>query len=106
MKRIAIILSSLALLAFGGCSALDDGIVLACAGADEAIIVVNPDYSSLRDADNLDRELVELGLETRHLVVNNVDMELVELKHDKSITVICAQFENIESMLVACAKLK
>ena len=59
-------------------SGLDDGIVLACAGADEAIIVVNPDYSSLRDADNLDRELVELGLETRHLVVNNVDMELVE----------------------------
>ena len=59
-------------------SGLDDGIVLACAGADEAIIVVNPDYSSLRDADNLDREMVELGLETRHLVVNNVDMELVE----------------------------
>ena len=58
-------------------SGIDDGLVLAAAGADEAIIVCTPDYSAIRDADNLDRELVKLGVTTRALVVNNVDAELM-----------------------------
>ncbi|MBQ1396432.1 MAG: septum site-determining protein MinD [Eubacterium sp.] len=59
-------------------SGIEDGLVIASAGADEAILVVSPDYSSLRDADNLDRQLLALGLTTRHLVVNNADAELMK----------------------------
>lgn len=58
-------------------SGMDDGLVLAVAGADAAILVINPDYSSLRDGDNLDRELVSLGIHKRYLVVNNADAELM-----------------------------
>jgi len=58
-------------------SGIDDGLVLAAAGADRAIIVCTPDYSAIRDADNLDRELLKLGINDRVLVVNNVDAELM-----------------------------
>ncbi len=58
-------------------SGIDDGLVLASAGADEAIIVINPEYSSIRDADNLDRELVSLGISKRWLVVNKAVAELM-----------------------------
>ena len=58
-------------------SGIDDGLVLAAAGADEAIIVCTPDYSAIRDADNLDRELTKLGIEKKSLIVNNVDAELM-----------------------------
>ena len=59
-------------------SGIDDGMVLAIAGADEAILVVTPDHSSIRDADNIDRQMVEMGLTERRLVINNVDKELME----------------------------
>ncbi|MBP3815662.1 MAG: septum site-determining protein MinD [Firmicutes bacterium] len=59
-------------------SGIDDGLVMAIAGADAAVLVVTPDYSSLRDADNIDRQMVEMGLTERYLVINNVDMELME----------------------------
>ncbi len=59
-------------------SGIDDGLVIAVAGADEAILVVTPDYSSLRDADNIDRQLVDLGIKDRFMVINNVDIELME----------------------------
>lgn len=58
-------------------SGIDDGLVLASAGADEAIVVTNTDYSALRDADYLDRELVKLGIEKRWLIVNKVDAEMM-----------------------------
>lgn len=58
-------------------SGIDDGLVLAASGADAAILVVNPDYSSVRDADNLDRQLLGLGISERYLVVNNADAELM-----------------------------
>ena len=60
-----------------GPSGIDDGLVLAAAGADRAVIVCTPDYSAIRDADNLDRELLKLGITDRVLVVNNVDAELM-----------------------------
>ena len=41
---------------------IDDGLVLASAGADAAIIVSTPEYAALRDADTLDRELRRLGI--------------------------------------------
>ncbi|MBO4235869.1 MAG: septum site-determining protein MinD [Firmicutes bacterium] len=58
-------------------SGIDDGMVLAAAGVDRAVIVCTPDYSAIRDADNLDKELVKLGITDRVLVVNNVDAELM-----------------------------
>lgn len=58
-------------------SGIDDGLVIASAGADEAIIISSPDYSAIRDADNLDRQLVSMGVDTRHLVINNVEAELM-----------------------------
>ena len=61
-----------------GPAGIDDGLVLAAAGADEGIIVINPDYASIRDGDNLDRELKELGIEKRFLVINNIDVDLME----------------------------
>ena len=59
-------------------SGIDDGMVMAIAGADEAILVVTPDYSSIRDADNIDNQLLGLGLTERYIVINNVDHELME----------------------------
>ena len=61
-----------------GPAGIDDGLILAAAGADEGIIVINPDYASIRDGDNLDRELKELGIEKRFLVINNIDVDLME----------------------------
>jgi septum site-determining protein MinD len=58
-------------------SGLDDGLVISTAGADEAIIIMTPEYASMRDADNLDRELMALGIKKRWLVVNSVDAELM-----------------------------
>lgn len=60
-----------------GPSGIDDGLVLASAGADAAVVVTNPDFSAMRDADNLDRQLVELGITERKLVVNRVVGELM-----------------------------
>lgn len=61
-----------------GPSGIDDGLVLAAAGADEGIIVINPEYASMRDADNLDRQLRDLGIEKRFLVINNLEVDLME----------------------------
>lgn len=59
-------------------SGIDDGLVLASAGADAAIIVSNPEYAALRDADALDRQLAKMGLRNRYLVLNKVVAQLME----------------------------
>lgn len=58
-------------------SGIDDGLVLASAGADGAIIVTTPEYASLRDADMLDRELLRLGISERYVVLNKVVAEMM-----------------------------
>lgn len=58
-------------------SGIDDGLVLAAAGTDEAIIVTMPEYSALRDADTLDRELLKLGIKNRYVVLNKVIAEMM-----------------------------
>ena len=58
-------------------SGMEDGLVLAAAGADDCIIVTTPEYSSLRDADTLDREIVRLGIEKRYLILNKVVAEMM-----------------------------
>ncbi|MCI7326273.1 septum site-determining protein MinD [Hornefia butyriciproducens] len=58
-------------------SGIDDGLVLASAGADAAIIVTTPEYAALRDADAVDRELVRLGVKKRYLVLNKLIAEMM-----------------------------
>ena len=58
-------------------SGIDDGLVLSAAGAEEAVIVTMPDYSALRDADILDRELLKLGIKDRYVVLNKVIAEMM-----------------------------
>lgn len=58
-------------------SGIDDGLVLSSAGADAAVIVTTPEYSALRDADTLDRELLKLGMKERFVVLNKVVAEMM-----------------------------
>ena len=58
-------------------SGIDDGLVLSAAGTDEAIIVTMPEYSALRGADTLDRELLKLGIKNRYVVLNKVIAEMM-----------------------------
>lgn len=59
-------------------SGRDDGMVMATAGADAAIVITTPDFSAIRDADNVDRQLLELGIEERYLIVNKAVAEMME----------------------------
>lgn len=58
-------------------SGIDDGLVLASAGADAAILVTTPEYAALRDVDTLDRELLHLGIQERYVVLNKVIAEMM-----------------------------
>ena len=41
------------------------------------IIVTTPEYSALRDADTLDRELLRLGVKKRYVILNKVVAEMM-----------------------------
>ncbi len=58
---------------------IGDGLKLAAAGADNAVIVTTPEYASVRDADAADRALTELGVQNRMCVVNKVKAELMNM---------------------------
>ncbi len=58
-------------------SGVDNGLMLAAAGADRAVIVTVPEYTAIRDADVLDKLLGDLGIEDRMYVVNKVKAELM-----------------------------
>jgi septum site-determining protein MinD len=58
-------------------SGIDDGLVTASGGADAAVIVTTPEYAALRNADSVDRELLQLGIRERYVVVNRVIAELM-----------------------------
>ncbi|WP_303858037.1 septum site-determining protein MinD [Aminicella lysinilytica] len=58
-------------------SGIDDGLVVAAAGADAAIIVTTPEYAALRDADIVDRQLQKLGISERYIILNKVIAELM-----------------------------
>lgn len=60
-----------------GPSGIEDGLIIASGGADEAIIVTSPDYSSLRDAEVMDRQLLKIGIEERYVILNNVMADLI-----------------------------
>lgn len=56
-----------------------DGLDLAAAGADGALIVTTPEYAAIRDADLMDKLLEEKGIHKRGYVVNKVKQELMSL---------------------------
>lgn len=58
-------------------SGIDDGLFLAAAGADAAIIVTTADYCAIRDADVLDQQLVSMGINDRYVVLNKVNAEMM-----------------------------
>lgn len=58
-------------------SGIDDGLVLAAAGAEAAILITTPEYAALRDADSLDRELLHMGIQERYVVLNKVIAEMM-----------------------------
>ena len=60
-----------------GPSGIDDGLVIAAAGADIAVIVATAEYASLRDADQTALELQKLGISKRYMVLNKVVAELM-----------------------------
>lgn len=66
-------------------SGIDDGVTIASAGADMAIIVTNPEYSAIRDADALDRELMKLGIQDRYIVLNKIVADLINMGYAPSL---------------------
>lgn len=60
-----------------GPAGIDDGLIIAAAGADSAVIVTTPDYGAIRDADHIDRFLADLGIRERYCVVNKVIANLM-----------------------------
>lgn len=66
-------------------SGIDDGVTIASAGADMAIIVTNPEYSAIRDADAIDRELMKLGIQDRYVVLNKIVADLINMGYAPSL---------------------
>ena len=60
-----------------GPAGIDEGMKNAISGADMAIIVTTPEFAALRDADKVDKVLIENGLTNRKIVVNKLKAELI-----------------------------
>ena len=60
-----------------GPAGIDEGMRNAISGADMAIIVTTPEFAALRDADKVDKLLIENGLTNRKIVVNKLKAELI-----------------------------
>ncbi|QHI73325.1 septum site-determining protein MinD [Aminipila terrae] len=58
---------------------IGDGLKLAAAGADIGVIITAPEHVAVRDADTLDRMLLELGIKERMYIVNKVKADLMSL---------------------------
>lgn len=57
---------------------IEQGFENAVVGADRAIVVVNPEVTSIRDADRVIGKLDAKGLDDHKLVVNRIDVEMVK----------------------------
>ena len=57
---------------------IDDGMVLATGGCDMSIIVVTPEYASLRNADIVKKTIEAQGIKNIAYVVNRIDLKLIE----------------------------
>ncbi|MEA4922594.1 MAG: septum site-determining protein MinD [Eubacteriaceae bacterium] len=58
---------------------IGDGLALAAAAADKAVVVTEAELTSVRDADAIDRELIKMGILDRCCVFNKVKGELMSL---------------------------
>ena len=56
---------------------IDEGFVLAAAGADKAVIVTVPEYAAVRDAEITARALETMGIKDRMFVLNKVKAEIM-----------------------------
>ena len=57
---------------------VDDGLLLAAAPADRAVIVTVPEYAAIRDAELLDGVLKEIGIYNKCVVVNKIMANLYQ----------------------------
>ncbi|MDD3223816.1 MAG: septum site-determining protein MinD [Clostridium sp.] len=57
---------------------IEQGFENAVVGADRAIVVVNPEVTSIRDADRVIGKLDAKGLDDHKLVINRIDVEMVK----------------------------
>ncbi|MGN1412730.1 MAG: septum site-determining protein MinD [Anaerovoracaceae bacterium] len=60
-----------------GPAGIDDGMAVASAGADMAVIVVSPDYAAARDGEMVRLVLKEMGIEKVGFIVNKLNMEMI-----------------------------
>ena len=60
-----------------GPAGIDDGLAVACAGADMAVVVVSPDYAAARDGEMVRLVLKEMGVEKVGFIVNKLNMEMI-----------------------------
>ncbi len=60
-----------------GPAGIDDGLAVASAGADMAVVVVSPDYAAARDGEMVRLVLKEMGIERVGFVVNKLNMEMI-----------------------------
>ncbi len=57
---------------------LDDGLAIALGGADEVIMVITPEYSSMRDCEVVTMALKEYGIGFVHYILNKVNTKLMK----------------------------
>lgn len=61
-----------------GPAGIDDGLAIAAGGADMAVIVVSPDYASVRDGEMVRMVLKEQGVEKIGFIVNKLNMDMIK----------------------------
>lgn len=75
-----------------GPSGIEDGLVIASAGADEVLIITSPEYAALRDAEAVDRYMEILGISDRHLIINKVRVDFIKAGYTLAISEISSMF--------------
>ena len=60
-----------------GPAGIDDGLAIASAGADMAVVVISPDYAAARDGDMVRMILKELGVPKVGFVINKLNMDMI-----------------------------
>lgn len=60
-----------------GPAGIDDGLAIAAAGADMAVIVMSPDYAAARDGDMVRMVLKEMGVPKIGFLINKLSMDMI-----------------------------
>ncbi|MBQ8563568.1 MAG: septum site-determining protein MinD [Firmicutes bacterium] len=60
-----------------GPAGIDDGLTIAAAGADMAVIVISPDYAAARDGDMVRMVLKEMGIPKIGFLINKLSMDMI-----------------------------